>query len=197
MSTRSALSALVCLILFASTAAGAERVRAGETEEVRGGAVARFAAVKRPLQPPAEVFVGETLLTAEQSRAQFKLGRDTTLRMGADASVRVDRFLVDKGGLVSVGDGPVLIDKTPGGPPLEIEGAFGLIVVRGTRVFAGPSNGVIGVFVDHGEVSVTSGGSTVTLHDGEGVDIARRGAPPAAVKRWGEKRISAAYASVE
>jgi ferric-dicitrate binding protein FerR (iron transport regulator) len=149
--------------------------------------------------PPADVFVGETLQTAEKSRAQFKLGRDTILRMGAETRVRLDRMLVDKGGLVTVDGGPVLIDKTPGtgDRPVELKGDFGLIVVRGTRLFAGPSNGVIGVFVEHGEIQVTSGGRSVTLRDGQGVDIARRGAPPSAVKSWGAKRIEAALASVQ
>ena len=45
---------------------------------------------------------------------------------------------------------------------------FGLIAIRGTRVFAGPSNGVFGVFVDRGSVDVTAAGKTVTLAAGSG-----------------------------
>ncbi len=195
------------LVIFGIVAAGlcgasapsAKDVVAGHAEEVRGGAVARRAATQRELAPPSEVFEGETLQTAEKSRAQFRLGRDTTLRMGAETRVRLDRMLVDRGGAVTVDGGLVLIDKTPGtgDRPLELKGAFGLIVVRGTRLFAGPSNGVVGVFVEHGEIEVTSGGRSVTLHDGEGVDIVRRGAPPGAVKTWGAKRVEAALNSVE
>lgn len=180
-------------------AQSAGAVLAGRAEEVRGAAVARRAAAERALSPPGEVYVGETLQTAEKSRAQFKLGRDTTLRMGAETRVRLVQMLVDKGGLIVVDSGPVLIDKAPdtGDRPLELKGAFGLIVVRGTRLFAGPSNGTIGVFVEHGEIEVTSGGRSVTLHSGEGVDIARRGAPPSPVKTWGAKRVEAALDSVE
>ena len=190
---------LACLGLLVSGAQAASPVVAGQAEEVRGGAVARHAAVERALTPPQDVFVGETLATAEQSRAQFKLGADTHLRMGAQTQVRLDRFLIDKGGVVVIDNGPVLIDKTPGtgDRPLELKGDFGLIVVRGTRLFVGPSNGVIGVFVEHGEIEVKSGGRSATLRDGQGVDIARKGAPPGPVKTWGAKRVEAALASVE
>ena len=189
---------LALLLIFAPSV-HADPLVAGQTEEIRGAAVARRAATERALTPPSEVFVGETLATAEQSRAQFKLGRDTSLRMGAQTRVRLDRFLIDKGGVVVVDDGPVLIDKTPGtgDRPVELKGAFGLIVVRGTRLFVGPSKGVIGVFVEHGEIEVKSGGRSAVLHDGEGVDIARKGAAPGPVKAWGAKRIEAALASVD
>ena len=125
--------------LFAGAASAGPLV-AGQAEEVRGGAVARRAAVERPLSPPGEVFVGETLATAKQSRAQFRLGQDTRLRMGAETRVRLDRFLIDKGGLVVIDNGPVLIDKTPGtgDRPLELKGDFGLIVVRANAAIRRP-----------------------------------------------------------
>ena len=98
---------------------------------------------------------------------------------------------------MTVGAGAVLLDKTPSKGPTKLRGAFGLITVRGTRVFAGPSKGVIGVFVAHGVVDLTSGGATVTLHDGEGSDVAYRGAKPTPPKMWGAARVDAALASVE
>ena len=79
---------------------------------------------------------------------------------------------------------------------VNIRSPFGLISVRGTRVFAGPSRGVFGVFVQHGSVTVTAGGKTVTLEDGFGTDIARRGAAPTPPARWGEERVRLALASV-
>ena len=103
----------------------------------------------------------------------------------------------DAGGVLNVGAGAILLDKTPSKGPAKLKGAFGLITVRGTRVFAGPSKGVIGVFVAHGVVDVSSGGATVTLRDGEGTDVARRGAKPTPPKAWGGARVQAALASVE
>jgi len=68
--------------------------------------------------------------------------------------------------------------------------------VRGTRFFAGPSQGKLAVFVDRGSVSVTSGGSTVTLVAGEGTDVTRPGAPPTEPKSWGHGRIVEAFSTV-
>ncbi len=125
------------------------------------------------------------------------LGRDTIVRLGENTDLRIDKYLIDAGGVLTVGAGAVLLDKTPSKGPARLRGLFGLITVRGTRVFAGPSNGVIGVFVEHGVVDLTSGGATVTLRDGEGSDIARRGARPTKPKKWGAARVQAALASVE
>ena len=108
-----------------------------------------------------------------------------------------DQYLLNAGGALSVGRGAVLVDKTPSTGPIKLKGAFGLIVVRGTRVFAGPSKGVVGVFVAHGTIDLTSGGVTVTLRDGEGSDIAGPGAKPTRPKPWGAARVQAALASVE
>jgi len=79
---------------------------------------------------------------------------------------------------------------------LQIRGSFGLITVRGTGVFVGPSNGVIGIFVVHGQVQVLGGGQSVVLNPEEGTDIAAPGGPPTPPTRWGAARIRAAYASV-
>jgi ferric-dicitrate binding protein FerR (iron transport regulator) len=92
----------------------------------------------------------------------------------------------------------LLLDKGPDTPgALQVRGSFGLITIRGTRVFVGPSNGVIGVFVVHGLVDVTSGGHGVVLQTGQGTDIAAPGAPPTQPHPWGERRIRAALASVD
>jgi hypothetical protein len=68
--------------------------------------------------------------------------------------------------------------------------------VRGTRVFAGPSAGVFGVFVERGAVAVTAGGRQVTLREGQGSDIRRPGDAPTPPRPWGEPRIRAALDSV-
>ena len=79
---------------------------------------------------------------------------------------------------------------------LTMRTAFGMIGVRGTKFFAGPSRGVFGVFVEHGLVEVTGGGVTRQVGRGQGVDIATPGAAPSEVAQWGDARIREAYASV-
>ena len=184
-------------LLLTALSAPAAPVDAGLVEEVSGVATASSNQSKRALSPRDDVFIGDEVATAALSRARLALGHDTVVRLGENANLRIDRFLVDAGGVLTVGAGAVLLDKTPSRGPTKLRGAFGLITVRGTRVFAGPSKGVIGVFVEHGVVDLTSGGATVTLHDGEGSDIAHRGAKPTPPKAWGAARVQAALASVE
>ena len=195
---RAALSAAFGLtILMACFPVLAAPIDAGLVEEVTGSATASGAGGARPLAPHDGVFIGDDVATAILSRARLALGHDTIVRLGENANLRIDKYLLDAGGTLSVGAGAILLDKTPSKGPTRLKGAFGLILVRGTRVFAGPSNGVIGVFVAHGTISLTSGGATVTLHDGEGSDVAAPGARPTPPKVWGAGRVQAALASVE
>jgi hypothetical protein len=171
--------------------------QAGLVDEVSGSATATSNQKMRPLAPRDDVFIGDEVATAALSRARLALGRDTAVRLGENASLRIDKYLLDAGGVLTVGGGALLLDKTPSKGPTRLRGAFGLISVRGTRVFARPSNGVIGVLVVHGVVDLRSGGVTVTLHDGEGSDVAAPGARPTPPKKWGAARVQAALASVE
>jgi ferric-dicitrate binding protein FerR (iron transport regulator) len=172
---------------------------AGRVDEVRGTATAEVAQDKRILSAAASVFVGESVLTAEQSRIALRLGRDTTLRLGEKARIKIDRFLVAAGGEITLEQGPLLLDKAPnsGARPVQVRGPFGLITVRGTKIFAGPSQGVFGIVVVQGAVVVAAAGQSVTLRSGEGTDIRSPGAAPTPPRRWGPPRVEAALASVD
>jgi ferric-dicitrate binding protein FerR (iron transport regulator) len=170
---------------------------AGYVEEVRGQVTAELAGERRTLVLRGDVFLGDEVASADRSRAALQLGRDTSLRLGANARLRIDRFIVNAGGVLTLEAGPLLLDKaanTPGA--LHVRGSFGLITIRGTRIFVGPSNGVIGVFVVNGLIEVTSGGRSVVLQTGQGTNLAAPGGPPTPPVRWGEGRIRAALASV-
>lgn len=168
---------------------------AGRVDEAIGQVTAE-GKQRRPLAPQAAVFVGETVATGNASKLGMKLGQDTVLRLGELARLKIDRYLVNAGGTIQLNAGPLLVDKPKSAPPVSVRSPFGQISVRGTRVFAGPSRGVFGVFVVNGVVTVTAGGKTITLEDGFGTDIARRGAQPTAPARWGDERIRLALASV-
>jgi ferric-dicitrate binding protein FerR (iron transport regulator) len=170
---------------------------AGSVIAVTGAAVAMLGAARRDLAPNGRVFIGDRIATSQGARANIRLGTSTDLRLGEQARVTIDRFIVDAGGVITLGQGAVLIEKNPAsGDSLSIRSSYGLIAVRGTRFFAGPSNGVFGVFVARGRVAVQAGGREVLLAAGEGTDIANPGDPPGAVRRWSEARISAALAQV-
>ena len=171
---------------------------AGTVDSVEGEAFARSNRVRRDLAPAAPVFIGDLVATGTAARVAMRLGRDTLLRLGAEAQVTIDRFLTARGGEISLGAGAILFDRPDGSrpAPFRVRSPFGLIAVRGTRFFAGPSNNVFGVFVAHGRVAVSAGGQRVELGPGEGTNIATPGAPPSPPARWQPQRVQAALASV-
>lgn len=169
----------------------------GAVSEIVGDVVAEHNDQRRKLAGKSSIYLNDTLKTAERSRLTALLARRTTLRLGAKTSVRIDRFIVDSGGELVLDSGALLIE-TRGKllKSLEVQSPFALIAVRGTRFFAGPIDGIFGVFVARGAVDVTGGGSTVRLNAGEGTDIARPGEPPGVVKKWGQPKIAKAMALV-
>jgi ferric-dicitrate binding protein FerR (iron transport regulator) len=184
----------VPFILANRPAQAVERV--GSVEEVTGEAFAELESVRRALDRAAPVFLSEEVVTGVASRLGMRLGRDTTVRLGEQARLKIDRFLVDAGGEMTLRSGPLLFDGQPRHAGVQVRSPFALIAVRGTRFFAGPSNDRFGVFVVRGSVAVTSANKQVILRQGEGTDIASPGMPPTPVKRWAPERIRAAIASV-
>lgn len=182
--------------LTARTAFPAETI-VGTVSEIDGDAFGELNDKRRKLARRSSIFLNDTLRTAARSRLGALLARRTSLRLGAQTSVRIDRFIVDGGGELVLDSGALLID-TRGKllKSLEVQSPFALIAVRGTRFFAGPIDGIFGVFVARGAVDVTGGGRTVRLATGEGTDIARPGAPPGPVKTWGKPKIAKAMALV-
>jgi hypothetical protein len=182
---------------LAARAQSAEQV--GSVEDLRGQAFAEQNSVRRDLRRAAALFVRDHVGTATDSRLTMRLGRDTTLKLGERARVTIDRYLVKAGGEIVLEAGPMLLEVPPRSAPspVQIRSGFGLIAVRGTRVFAGPSNNVFGVFVERGRVTVSAAGRRVTVRAGQGTDISRPGAAPTMPARWREPRIRAALASVQ
>ena len=181
-------------ILALGPARAVEQV--GSVEDVTGEAFGELESARRTLDRAAPVFLSEEVETGVASRLGMRLGRNTTVRLGEQARLKIDRFLVNAGGEMTLRSGPMLFDGQPRRAGVEIRSPFALIAVRGTRFFAGPSNDRFGVFVARGSVTVTSAGQQVILRDGEGTDIASPGTPPTPVKRWAPERVSAALASV-
>jgi len=170
----------------------------GRVEDVRGEAFARVGSRQRPLSPAAEVFVGDLVATGANSALGLRLGAATRIRLGAEAQLRIDRFLIDAGGVLELGRGAMLFDRSEAAPPADtaVRTPFGLIAVRGTRFFAGPSNGVFGVFVDRGRVIVAGSSSAVEVRAGFGTDIAAPGANPTDPHPWAAARVERAFAEI-
>ena len=171
---------------------------AGLVEVVRGEAFAEIKGARRALAVRANVFVEETVSTGEAARLALRFGSNTMLKLGAGARLTIDRYTANAGGEFNLAEGGLLYDRPHRTASAEslLRSLFGLIAIRGTRVFAGPSNGVFGVFVDRGAVDVTAAGKTVTLRKGFGTNIAKPGDPPTDPGVWMPPRIKAAFASV-
>jgi hypothetical protein len=194
MISRRALVGAAAACLFPETASAA--AEAGSVETVTGEAFAESAKLRRELAMQAPVFMGDLVGTGPQSRVGLRLGRATILKLGAEARVRLDRFIANAGGVLELQGGAMLFDG-PKGRGVSVRSPFALIAVRGTRFFAGPSGNVFGVFVARGRVQVTAGGRRVTLADGMGTNIASPGARPSIPAAWGNARIQEALASVK
>jgi hypothetical protein len=184
------------LTLFGPGAAAASP--AGTVEDLRGEGYAVNRATQRKLVLASDVFMGDLVGTRPASVMALKLGTATELRLGPEARLKIDRFIVNTGGVLVLDGGGILVDHDPAATKTDLllRSPFGLIAVRGTRYFAGPSNGVFGVFVQRGEVEVIGPNTAVRLTSGAGTDIARPGAEPTDPHLWGPARIAAALALV-
>jgi hypothetical protein len=142
--------------------------------------------------------VGDAVATGEQSALGLQLGAATQVRLGPDARLRIDRYLINAGGTLVLDRGGMLYDHDAKSVPSDVtvRSPFGLVAVRGTRFFAGPSNGMFGVFVERSAVTVVGVNTAVQVTSGLGSHIERPGAEPSEPAPWGAARIAAALASV-
>jgi ferric-dicitrate binding protein FerR (iron transport regulator) len=197
--TRRALLAAAAIIAAALAATPVWAADpAGQVQELKGEAFADAAQQHRVLAKASPVYVGDRISTGAASRLTMHLGADTTISLGEKTELVIDKFLPDTGGEISLESGPMLFDRPPGAKriPMQIRSAYALIAVRGTQFFAGPSNGVFGVFVQSGTLEVSGAGQTVSLSAGQGTNLQSPGAAPTAPVNWGQPRIDAAYQSV-
>jgi hypothetical protein len=192
---RRLIGGLACATALVSTAFAMGRI--GYVENSIGAANAEAHGITRVLAAGADIFVGDLVSTSGTARLTLLLGAATHVHMGGNTRLRIDRFLADVPGELTFDSGPLLIDRGEGPPrmDLRVRSPFGTIALRGTRVFAGPSNGVFGVFVERGVVDFIAGGATVRLMAGEGSDVRRPGDRPTPPRLWGDERIRDALIS--
>jgi ferric-dicitrate binding protein FerR (iron transport regulator) len=196
--TRRAVFASTAACLISRAAFGAPSA-AGLVTAVVGQGFAEAGAAHRDLEQNSQVFIGDLVGTGSESRLAIRLGEVTQLKLGADVRVLIDSFIANAGGVLELRNGPLQIDSDSRrlSRGLSIRSPFGSIAVRGTHFFAGPSNGVFGIFVFRGSVRVTAAGRVVTVTEGKGTNIERVGSRPTVPAAWGEARIRQAVASTE
>ena len=101
---------LAGLLAVGGVAAAQAAERAGEVQNSRGECYAQMAAERRALRPDAPVFVGDAIATGAQSALAMHLGEATEVRLGAESRLRIDRFIVNAGGVLVLDRGAMLYD---------------------------------------------------------------------------------------
>ncbi|MGE6780932.1 FecR family protein [Ensifer adhaerens] len=194
--------AVVGGLLLTAVGGGAVPSRAGpalgEATEVRGDVRLRQQKKDGPLAVGGQLFENDRVRTNAESFATLQLGSDTRVLLGAETDLLVDSFIAGQGGTLELGTGRMVFDRPEGLPKVDVavRTAFGMIGVRGTKFFCGPSRAAFAVFVEHGSVSVERGGVSRIVAAGQGVEFHHRGDAPSEPVDWGEARIKEAYASV-
>jgi hypothetical protein len=196
-------------VILAAGDAGAQSV--GAVAAARGEAALERNNGRETAAAGADVMLDDRATTGEESRLDLKLGAATRLRLGANAALKIDKFVAKLSAESTLEQGAVLIDRAKGAEKsFDLKTPYGLLSARGTVFFVGPSRGTFGVFVQKGAVDVVTRRGSVRVRAGEGVDFQLRsviGLPPSLsgdaeepvpspVKKWGAERIREALDSV-
>ena len=190
-----AMLALCGLLVAPNLAVAAEP--AGLVQTAEGKATGLLAGSVRDLQVQSEVFLQELVQTYAGARLGLALG-ETRVSLGERTRLKIEKSVVDQGGQLLLERGALLFDRpdaSAAGEPV-VRTPFAIIAARGTRFFVGPSNDVIGVFVERGSVTVRNNAGRVVLNAGEGTNLTSPDVPPTPPAKWGAQRIAAALASV-
>ncbi|OAP41200.1 iron dicitrate transport regulator FecR [Sinorhizobium glycinis] len=198
MRRRMVLGGLIMAVIGGRKAAAASGTVVGKAETIRGNVRRRQGDAEERLAAGGAVLDRDYVKTSTNSFADLALS-ETRILLGPETELLIDSFIAGEGGTLELGLGRMVFDRPQGLPKVDVvvRTAFGMIGVRGTKFFCGPSRAAaFAVFVEHGAVSVEGGGVTRMLSAGQGVDIGRPGAAPSEPTNWGQARIREAYASV-
>jgi ferric-dicitrate binding protein FerR (iron transport regulator) len=169
----------------------------GEVTSSRGNAFLARDAGNAVAAKGVPVLLDDTALTGDESRLDLQLGRSTRIRLGANASLKIDRFIAGRNDTLTLDRGALVVERWKGAEPkFEVKTPYALLAARGTEFFAGPSKGLFGVFVKSGIVEVKTRQATVRLKAGQGTDFKEPGDPPSPPNLWAPARVDAAMWSV-
>jgi ferric-dicitrate binding protein FerR (iron transport regulator) len=188
--------ALAVLLALPLSAIAADAV--GKVESAQGSSTGLLEGIIRDLASGADVHLLEIVQTGRGARLGIALGESTRLKLGERTRVKIEQDIVEQGGELVLARGAMLFERPDSGNhgDLVVKTPFAIIAARGTRFWTGPSNDVIGVFVESGRVNVRNRGGSVTLGPGEGTDLTAPDVAPTPPRRWGDARIAAALATV-
>lgn len=190
--------------LIAQTASAADRI--GQVSRIQASAEVLSAGQTRPLALLAPIHMNDVVSTGPGARLEITLIDGTRLTLGQLARVTMDDFVYQmqetprgrldvsvKGAFRFVTGG---ISKIAGSQ-VTARTPFAIIGVRGTDFWAGPVDGISGVVLFEGVVSVTSANVEVVLDTpGQGTNISVPGGPPGNVTIWSRDKTDRALNQV-
>lgn len=148
----------------------------------------------------------DEIKSGENARVEIIFNDGTKLNIGADCHIIIDEFLFDPDENIGIAilralQGPFRFITGRIGkvlqPQVVVQSPFGIVGVRGTDFWAGPSRGVYGVLLLDGSISVTNPlGQRILTTPGTGVNLTGNNAPPGEVTIWGAGRAQEALADV-
>lgn len=150
------------------------------------------------------VRLNDEIVTGANARLELAFDDGTRLTVGEKATVVLDRFVYRPGGesvFHAAVTGPFrFVSGTLGAGATRqasVTTPFALIGIRGTDFWGGPIDGIFGVFLLEGTITVTAGGQEVTISTpGVGVNIPAAGAVPDGVTTWPADKAARAIATV-
>ena len=169
-----ALALVLCLGIAASPNLAWADTRIGVAGAVKDEVTATIGASTQPLNTGHNLFTNEIIRTGQAGTAQLLFLDETTLSIGPQSDVKLDRFIYDPqrqaGSVVFETSRGVLRfisgSQRPG--TYQLKTPVATIGFRGTIGETGYYNGVNYVLCEEGEVTVgLNGGGTEVLHPGD------------------------------
>lgn len=179
----------------------------GTIQEVEGVVtVTSSGGAKVPAAVDTPVHGHDTIMTGPASRAFVLLIDNTELTLSENTTLRLDDYVYDNEdttenkGVYSILQGTFLyvsgLVAKKENPDVTVNTPYGAIGIRGTEFWGGDIDGVYGILVNDGRVSVRNESGTVALAKGEGTTLRSRREAPLRGMRWGDEKIQRAVASV-
>jgi hypothetical protein len=195
---------LMLLVSFAAAAVPASAATAiGKVTRLQGDAVGTVEGATKAVAVNDPVYLDEQVMTGADARLELTFDDRTVLTLGERATVKLDAFLyapdrnvvkVTLAGAFRFVSGTVAAGAQR---DMTVTTPFAVIAARGTDFWGGPIDGVFGVALFEGAVSVTNAGVTAQLTAvGEGVNMDTAAAPPGPVTTWAPDRVARAVATV-
>lgn len=197
---------LAVALIGTAAPAGAETARpeVGAVERLQNRAAAIYDGAERDLSLAAPVLFEDALRTGSGARMTSRFLDDSTLTLGENATMVIDRFVYDP----DANDRTVIMRNAAGafllavenlgsseGNRVEVRTPVAIIGIRGTTVWGGEIDGGYGVLALDGRVTVTTVAGSTTLNPGEGVTITAP-SDPTPVVVWPDAKVARAVATV-